>query len=184
VAENLYRLETSGGYYPFAKPCDKQFRRSPARSEVGRRSLSRRSAAKTDPRDAIWPRQELCCGQCRTGVAGTRRPTFIRFFSPSVLAVDGTDVGRLTSHAIPACLRSMGTRSQNEKQFGQWEERPNGGRCYRLDVAGRSGWVARYLKEVNQTEDTLRFWQEIYDDKGRLVEIHEKFPVDKGHRKV
>jgi len=28
------------------------------------------------------------------------------------------------------------------------------------------------------------FWQEIYDDTGRLVEIHEKFPVDKGHQKV
>ena len=33
-------------------------------------------------------------------------------------------------------------------------------------------------------ETTLRFWQEIYDDQGRLVEIHEKFPVDKGHQKA
>ena len=78
----------------------------------------------------------------------------------------------------------MGSRSQNEKQFGQWDTRPNDGRCYRLEVAGHSGWFARYCKEVDSAENTLRFWQEIYDDKGKLVEIHEKFPVDKGHQKV
>ena len=33
-------------------------------------------------------------------------------------------------------------------------------------------------------EITVRFWQEIYDDQGTLVEIHEKYPVDKGHRKL
>jgi hypothetical protein len=37
---------------------------------------------------------------------------------------------------------------------------------------------------VDASETTVRFWQEIYDDTGRLVETHEKFPVDKGHRKV
>jgi hypothetical protein len=46
------------------------------------------------------------------------------------------------------------------------------------------GWVARYLKEVDANEATACFWQEIYDDTGKLVEIHEKFPVDKGHQKV
>jgi hypothetical protein len=30
----------------------------------------------------------------------------------------------------------------------------------------------------------VRFWQEIYDDQGKLAETHEKFPVDKGHRKA
>jgi hypothetical protein len=40
------------------------------------------------------------------------------------------------------------------------------------------------LKEVDPSEATLRFWQEIYDDKGRLAEIHEKYPLDKGHRKA
>jgi hypothetical protein len=78
----------------------------------------------------------------------------------------------------------MGSRSQNERKFGRWETKPDGGRCYRLDIIGRSGWVARYLKEVDSAENTLRFWQEIYDGEGKLVEIHEKFPVDKGHRKV
>ena len=43
---------------------------------------------------------------------------------------------------------------------------------------------ARYLKEVDAQETTVRFWQEIYDDQGNLVEIHEKYPVDKGHQKL
>jgi hypothetical protein len=63
-------------------------------------------------------------------------------------------------------------------------ELPDGGRRYRIDVAGRLGWQARYLKEVDANENALRFWQEIYDDQGKLIETHEKFPVDKGHRKV
>jgi hypothetical protein len=78
----------------------------------------------------------------------------------------------------------MSTRAQNERKFGQWEEVPGGGRRYRLDVAGRLGWLARYCKEVDADETTLRFWQEIYDDQGTLVETHEKFPVDKGHQKM
>jgi len=49
---------------------------------------------------------------------------------------------------------------------------------------GRLGWLARYWKEVDANETTLRFWQEIYDDQGNLVEIHEKFPIDKGHKKA
>jgi hypothetical protein len=53
-----------------------------------------------------------------------------------------------------------------------------------LDVTGRFGWRARYLKEVDADETILRFWQEIYDETGGLIEIHEKFPVDKGHQKV
>ena len=78
----------------------------------------------------------------------------------------------------------MSTRRQNEKKFGSWEALPGGGRRHRLDVTGRPGWQARYLKEVDAKERTARFWQEIYDDAGRLVETHEKFPVDKGHKKV
>ncbi len=45
-------------------------------------------------------------------------------------------------------------------------------------------WTARYLKEVDADEVTRRFWQEIYDENGQLVEVHEKYPVDKGHQKV
>ena len=51
-------------------------------------------------------------------------------------------------------------------------------------MSGRQGWRARYLKEVDAQESTLRLWQEIYDDQGKLVEVHEKYPVDKGHQKV
>ena len=43
---------------------------------------------------------------------------------------------------------------------------------------------AKYLKEVDFEENTLRFWQEIYNEQGELVEIHEKYPADKGHQKV
>jgi len=55
------------------------------------------------------------------------------------------------------------TRSQNERKFGQWDELPDGGRRYCLDVPGKLGWLARYLKDVDANETTVRFWQEIYD---------------------
>ena len=78
----------------------------------------------------------------------------------------------------------MSTRSQNERKFGTWEELPGGGRRYWLEVTGRLGWRARYVKEVDAEEATLRFWQEVHDHQGKLVETHQKFPVDKGHEKV
>ncbi|MBI3374790.1 MAG: hypothetical protein HY017_23960 [Betaproteobacteria bacterium] len=78
----------------------------------------------------------------------------------------------------------MSTRTQNEKKFGQWEELPKGERLYWMEIKGRQGWRARYLKEVDASEVTLRFWQEIYGEQGKLTEIHEKYPVDKGHRKA
>lgn len=76
------------------------------------------------------------------------------------------------------------TRAANERKFGDWEETPSGGRRYWYDVAGRRGWRARYVKEVDADESTVRFHQEIYNEAGALVEIHEKFPVDRGHRRV
>ncbi len=78
----------------------------------------------------------------------------------------------------------MGTRAQNEKKFGNWTHLPDGGRRYWLDVQGKMGWMARYLKDVDAHEVTVRFWQEIFDAQGKLVEVHEKYPVDKGHQKV
>ncbi|MCZ7402078.1 MAG: hypothetical protein O8C61_07635 [Candidatus Methanoperedens sp.] len=75
-------------------------------------------------------------------------------------------------------------RTINERKFGKWEELTGGGRRYSYEVDGRHGWTARYVKEVNLIEETLRFYQEIYDNKGKLVEIHEKYPDDKGHKKV
>jgi hypothetical protein len=78
----------------------------------------------------------------------------------------------------------MSSREQNERKFGQWTTLPSGGRHYWRDIPGRSGWRARYCKEVDASADTQRFWQELYDETGNLVEIHEKFPVDRGHEKV
>jgi hypothetical protein len=75
-------------------------------------------------------------------------------------------------------------RRHNEKKFGSWEELPGGGRRYWLEVIGRSGWKAKYVKEVDDEERTIRFYQEIYNDQGELIEIHEKYPIDKGHRKL
>ena len=53
-----------------------------------------------------------------------------------------------------------------------------------LDVPGKMTWRARYLKQVDAEEQTIRFWQEIYDADGLLVEIHEKYPNDLGHKHV
>ena len=78
----------------------------------------------------------------------------------------------------------MSSRQQNERQFRRWEDLAGGGRRYWFDVPGHSGWRARYLKAVDRNETTVRFWQEIYDERGLLSEVHEKYPVDKGHKKV
>lgn len=75
-------------------------------------------------------------------------------------------------------------RSENEKKFGNWRELSTGGRCYFLEVPGLHGWMARYVKEVDGDELTIRFLQEIYNENQLLVEIHEKYPLDKGHTKV
>jgi len=76
-----------------------------------------------------------------------------------------------------------GKRLENENKFPVWEDTPDG-RKYFLTVKGRHGWTARYVKEVDHDETTVRFYQEIYDGKGRLVEIHNKYPVDEGHKKA
>ncbi len=73
-------------------------------------------------------------------------------------------------------------RIQNERKFESWEPLPDGGRRYTYVVAGRRGWRARYVKEVDSEEGTISFLQEIYDAEGKLIEIHRKFPEDTGHR--
>lgn len=40
------------------------------------------------------------------------------------------------------------------------------------------------ITEVDSQEKTTKFLQEIYNNQGKLVEIHEKYPIDKGHKKV
>ena len=78
----------------------------------------------------------------------------------------------------------MSTREQNERKFPNWIDLPNGGRRFWLDVSGRLGWRARYIKEVDANEETTAFFQEIYNETGVLVEVHHKFPEDTGHRKL
>jgi hypothetical protein len=81
-------------------------------------------------------------------------------------------------------MRPVSTREQNERKFENWRDLSTGERRYWFDVLGRSGWKARYVKEVDANEVTLRFYQEIYNETGELVEVHHKYPVDLGHRKV
>jgi hypothetical protein len=81
-------------------------------------------------------------------------------------------------------MAEQGKRSQNEAKFGSWEELSDVGRRYCLEVLGHHGWTARYIKEVDATEQTIRFYQAIYDDQKRLVELHEKYPDDKGHMRI
>lgn len=80
--------------------------------------------------------------------------------------------------------RLLDKKKQNEQKFKNWEQLQNGGRIYCYDVAGKSGWKARYLKEVDAYEERVKFWQEIFDEQGSLTEMHEKYPVDKGHKKL
>ena len=75
-------------------------------------------------------------------------------------------------------------RKKNEKEFEAWIETESDGRIYSFEISEKLGWKAKYSKEVNNEELTLRFWQEVYDDKNVLREIHEKYPVDKGPKKI
>ena len=73
---------------------------------------------------------------------------------------------------------------ENEKRFEIWIEKLDGRRIYSFKIHGRHGWISKYLKETDADEITIRFWQEIYDENGNLKEIHEKYPFDKGHKKI
>ena len=78
----------------------------------------------------------------------------------------------------------VGSRARNERKFEQWRDLPAGGRLYWSVVTGRRGGSARYFKEVDHAERTIRFWQEIFDGHGRLIATHEKYPLDRGHQKA
>jgi len=75
-------------------------------------------------------------------------------------------------------------RKLNEVKFPNWIDLPGGGRRYWYDVKGKFGFRAKYVKEVNNRERTVKFYQEIYDKDNNLVEIHEKFPEDRGHKRI
>lgn len=40
------------------------------------------------------------------------------------------------------------------------------------------------MKEVDADEATISFYQEVFDEDGKLREIHRKYPVDLGHERV
>lgn len=75
-------------------------------------------------------------------------------------------------------------RIKNEREYETWIQQEDGGRIYSFEVIGKLGWKAKYLKEVNSEEVTIKFWQEIYDQDNFLRELHEKYPIDKGHQKL
>src|SRR6266566_2196195 len=41
-------------------------------------------------------------------------------------------------------------RRQNERKFGTWRHLPDSGRLYSYEVKGRSGWLAKYVKQVDE----------------------------------
>ena len=79
---------------------------------------------------------------------------------------------------------NLSKRSANERKFENWIELPGGGRRYWYDVHGRLDWIARYVKEVDSHEETVRFYQEIYNDQGEIIEFHQKYPEDTGHQRT
>lgn len=76
----------------------------------------------------------------------------------------------------------MNKRKQNEREFPNWEELPDGGRRYWRDRCGHISGFQRIIKIVDASENTLQVVQEIYNDAGELVEYHQKFPEDTGHQ--
>ena len=75
-------------------------------------------------------------------------------------------------------------RKENEKKYSNFEELTDGSRMYWFEIEGRMGWKARYIKIVDASELTVSFRQEICNENGILVEIHEKYPIDNGHIKI
>ena len=80
-------------------------------------------------------------------------------------------------------------RQRNERDWPNWEDLPDGRRRYWFRRPGREWGCQILFKAVifdpkTQLEETVKLWQEIYDDAGKLVEIHQKYPADTGHKKV
>ena len=78
----------------------------------------------------------------------------------------------------------MASRSQNEKEYRNWEALADGGRRYWRERKGKINGVQRFIKIVDAEETTLLVVQEIYDDDGHLIGRHQKYPVDTGHQVI
>jgi hypothetical protein len=75
----------------------------------------------------------------------------------------------------------MATRKQNEKRFINWQDLPDGGRRYWFDRVGAESGFQRMIKVVDKDEQTIQLLQEIYNEHGKLIERHQKYPQDTGH---
>jgi hypothetical protein len=51
-------------------------------------------------------------------------------------------------------------RLENQKEFPDWTENEDGSRVYWFEIKGKLGWKARYVKETDKEEITLKFYQE------------------------
>ncbi|MCA0458239.1 MAG: hypothetical protein LCI00_30005 [Chloroflexi bacterium] len=78
----------------------------------------------------------------------------------------------------------MATREQNEKEYGNWQTLPDGGRRYWRERKGRINGSQRMIKVVDPDENTRSVIQEIYNDEGVLIERHQKYPEDSGHQVI
>ncbi len=76
----------------------------------------------------------------------------------------------------------MATQKENERKFRNWVELPDGGRRYWRDIPGKHTHMARYVKIVDAEENTVSLVQEIYNDEGTLIAIHQKYPENTGHQ--
>ncbi len=56
-------------------------------------------------------------------------------------------------------------RQKNQSKFENWKETEDNGRVYWFEIPGRHGWKARYVKVVDKNEKTIKFYQEIYNQK-------------------
>lgn len=75
----------------------------------------------------------------------------------------------------------MATREQNEEEFENWRDLPDGGRRYWNERKGKIWGYQHIIKIVDVNENTLFVIQEIYNHDGELFERHQKYPVDTGH---
>jgi hypothetical protein len=60
----------------------------------------------------------------------------------------------------------VATREQNEKEFRNWEDLPDGGKRYWKERKGVTSGLQRMVKIVDADENTLSVVREIYNDDG------------------
>jgi len=75
-------------------------------------------------------------------------------------------------------------RKDNERKFKDWTKDGKGGRIYKMKLSGKFGWYAIYEKNVGEDVNTILFIQNIYDENDTLGEVHHKYPVDTGYKKL